>query len=45
MLFLSLFIIIPAVAAVLLVLVPEKQKALISTIPTLTSTACLNIAL
>ena len=43
--FLSLFMIIPAVAAVLLVLVPEKQKLLVSGIPALASTVCLGMAI
>ena len=42
--FLTLFILIPAVAAVLLVLVPERQKTLVSAIPTVASTACLGMA-
>jgi len=43
--FLSLFVIIPAVATVLLVLVPEKQKALVTAIPVLAATACLGMAI
>jgi NADH-quinone oxidoreductase subunit M len=45
MLFLSLFILIPAAAAVLLVLVPEKMKALVVGIPALASTVLLAMAL
>lgn len=45
MLFLSLFVIIPAVAALLLVLVPEKQKALVSAIPALAAATCLGMAI
>jgi NADH-quinone oxidoreductase subunit M len=45
MLLLSLFIVIPAVAALLLVFVPEKQKTLVSAIPALASTALLGMAL
>ena len=44
MLFLSLFVIIPAVAALLLALVPEKQKLLVCVIPALASTICLGMA-
>jgi NADH-quinone oxidoreductase subunit M len=42
--FLTLFVAIPAVAAVLLVFVPERRKALISAIPAVASTACLGMA-
>src|SRR5689334_16374982 len=42
--FLSLFVVVPALATVLLVLVPEKQKALISAIPVAASAVCLVMA-
>jgi NADH-quinone oxidoreductase subunit M len=42
--FLSLFIVIPAVATALLVLVPERMKTLVSAIPVVAATACLAMA-
>lgn len=42
---LSLFVVIPAVATLLLVLVPERMKTLVVGIPTVASTACLGMAL
>ena len=43
--FLSLFVVIPAVATVLLVFVPERQKALVSAIPAAAATVCLGMAI
>jgi NADH-quinone oxidoreductase subunit M len=43
--FLSLFVVIPAVAALLLVFVPERQKTLISAIPVVAATALLAMAI
>jgi NADH-quinone oxidoreductase subunit M len=43
--FLSLFVIVPAVAAFVLVLVPERQRAIVSAIPALAAATCLAMAI
>jgi NADH-quinone oxidoreductase subunit M len=43
--FLSLFVVIPAVATVLLVFVPERQKKLVSAIPVVAATTLLAMAI
>jgi NADH-quinone oxidoreductase subunit M len=42
--FLSLFVVVPALATLALVFVPEKQKALVSAIPALAASICLAMA-